>query len=289
MLKMKTLLTTIILASALTTQAQINNAKSQLIKVDGNCEMCKATIEKSATHKKISKVNWNPVTKQATITYDSTKTSLDGVLKNIALSGYDNQMYLAPDDIYSKLPDCCKYKRLMKPIIPAGQLSKSTEYNSQNHQANSTKDKPAANQFQLIYDNYFMIKDALVQSNSSNASTKATALLFSLKNVKMAALKSTEHTIWMNIVKELKEDATTISSAKDIAVQRNAFTRLSGNMYTLLKTSKYPDKIYYQHCPMFNDGKGANWLSKENAVKNPYYGAAMLSCGKTTETIPENE
>jgi hypothetical protein len=36
---------------------------------------------------------------------------------------------------------------------------------------------------------------------------------------------------------------------------------------------------------MFNDGKGANWLSKENAIKNPYYGSSMLSCGKTTETI----
>jgi hypothetical protein len=29
----------------------------------------------------------------------------------------------------------------------------------------------------------------------------------------------------------------------------------------------------------------ANWLSKENAVKNPYYGSQMLTCGKTVETI----
>jgi hypothetical protein len=36
---------------------------------------------------------------------------------------------------------------------------------------------------------------------------------------------------------------------------------------------------------MYNDGKGANWLSKESAIKNPYYGSQMLSCGKTVETI----
>jgi len=36
---------------------------------------------------------------------------------------------------------------------------------------------------------------------------------------------------------------------------------------------------------MYNDGKGANWLSTENGVKNPYYGSQMLNCGKTIETI----
>lgn len=53
----------------------------------------------------------------------------------------------------------------------------------------------------------------------------------------------------------------------------------------LIKVSKQETPIYYQFCPMANNGKGANWLSKENVVKNPYYGSMMLSCGKVTETI----
>lgn len=36
---------------------------------------------------------------------------------------------------------------------------------------------------------------------------------------------------------------------------------------------------------MANDGKSANWLSKENPIKNPYYDSQMLTCGKTVETI----
>jgi hypothetical protein len=36
---------------------------------------------------------------------------------------------------------------------------------------------------------------------------------------------------------------------------------------------------------MANKGKGANWLSLENKVKNPYYGSRMLSCGKVVETL----
>ena len=60
---------------------------------------------------------------------------------------------------------------------------------------------------------------------------------------------------------------------------------LSENMHDLMKSAKLDIPVYYQHCPMYNDGKGANWLSTENGVKNPYYGSQMLNCGKTIETI----
>ena len=62
---------------------------------------------------------------------------------------------------------------------------------------------------------------------------------------------------------------------------------LSKNMYELIKVVKPAETVYYQFCPMANDGKGANWLSKESGVKNPYYGSQMLSCGKTVETIKQ--
>ena len=40
----------------------------------------------------------------ATITYDSKVTNQDAILKRIALSGYDSDKFLAPDNAYSKLP-----------------------------------------------------------------------------------------------------------------------------------------------------------------------------------------
>ncbi|MFY7963827.1 MAG: mercury transporter, partial [Chitinophagaceae bacterium] len=69
--------------------------------------------------------------------------------------------------------------------------------------------------------------------------------------------------------------------------QRDHFTSLSKNMYELLKAAKANTTVYYQYCPMFNNGKGANWLSKEATIKNPYYGSMMLSCGKVQETIKQ--
>jgi Cu(I)/Ag(I) efflux system membrane fusion protein len=45
------------------------------------------------------------------------------------------------------------------------------------------------------------------------------------------------------------------------------------------------DKLYLQFCPMVNDGKGSNWLSKSEKIANPYYGTKMHKCGATVKTI----
>ena len=93
------------------------------------------------------------------------------------------------------------------------------------------------------------------------------------------------HMVWMKVFIPMIEDANVINSTNKLENQRAAFVSLSENMYQLAKSIEVENPIYYQHCPMANDGKGANWLSKEKEVKNPYYGAKMLNCGKVVETI----
>jgi copper chaperone CopZ len=113
---MKLLLSVIamVLLSTTTTFAQIKNSKTDTIKVYGNCEMCKAKIEKAGTKKNISKVEWSEETNMATITYDAKKITTDVILKNIALVGYDSEKFFATDAVYKKLPGCCKYERPLK-------------------------------------------------------------------------------------------------------------------------------------------------------------------------------
>jgi hypothetical protein len=101
----------------------------------------------------------------------------------------------------------------------------------------------------------------------------------------MENLTKEEHAEWMKVMKDLVFDAEHISETKDVGHQRDHFTSLSKNMYAVMKVSKQDVPIYYQFCPMANKGKGANWLSKENIVKNPYYGSKMMGCGKTVETL----
>jgi Cu(I)/Ag(I) efflux system membrane fusion protein len=36
---------------------------------------------------------------------------------------------------------------------------------------------------------------------------------------------------------------------------------------------------------MADNNKGANWLSTEEEIRNPYFGEAMLTCGEVKSTI----
>ena len=73
-----------LLLSAVVSNAQISNAKTETVKVYGNCGMCEATIEKAGSLKKVAEVDWDQDTKIATFTYDVKKISQDEILKKIA-------------------------------------------------------------------------------------------------------------------------------------------------------------------------------------------------------------
>jgi hypothetical protein len=136
-------------------------------------------------------------------------------------------------------------------------------------------------QLKPVFDTYFLLKDALVKTDAKAAASVSKDLLTAIASVKMETLKTEEHMVWMKVSKDLTTEAKSISQTQDIKKQRELFSPLSKNMYTLIKTSKPSEVVYYQHCPMQN----ANWLSRENTIKNPYYGAQMMTCGKTVETI----
>ena len=273
---------TLLLFSSSSCNAQIKNAKTEIVKIYGNCEMCEKTIETAGNVKKVANVEWNKDSKMATITYDSIKTNQDEILKRIALAGYDSDKFLAPDDVYSKLAGCCQYERVNKTAIVSTAV---IEDHSMHNQENVVETKQEVNQLKTIFESYFALKDALVKSDGKLVSTLAKDLLANINSVKMEKLSSEEHTVWMKVMSSLKSNTEKIAATTIIEKQRVVFMDLSANFYALLKVSKQDYSIYYQNCPMYNDGKGANWLSKENAVKNPYYGSQMLTCGKTVETI----
>lgn len=273
---------TLLLFSSSSCNAQIKNAKTEIVKIYGNCEMCEKTIETAGNVKKVANVEWNKDSKMATITYDSIKTNQDEILKRIALAGYDSDKFLAPDDVYSKLAGCCQYERVKKTAIVSTAV---IEDHSMHNQENVVETKQEVNQLKTIFESYFALKDALVKSDGKLVSTLAKDLLANINSVKMEKLSSEEHSVWMKVMSSLKSNTEKIVATTIIEKQRVVFMDLSANFYALLKVSKQDYSIYYQNCPMYNDGKGANWLSKENAVKNPYYGSQMLTCGKTVETI----
>ncbi len=79
--------------------------------VSGNCEMCKAKIEKAAKSAGAKQAVWNPDTKIIVVSYNKEKTNIDAIHQSIAKVGYDTDKVKATDKKYNALPMCCHYDR----------------------------------------------------------------------------------------------------------------------------------------------------------------------------------
>ena len=146
----------------------------------------------------------------------------------------------------------------------------------------NAQDKAAATAVNNVLTTYLDVKNALTADNKTEAKSKAADLLTAINNVPMNKLTPEQHKLWMTYSEKLQFDSRHISQSDAIDHQREHFASLSKNLYEVVKGLKLnTTTVYAQYCPM----KKAAWLSETNAVKNPYYGKQMLTCGKTTETL----
>jgi hypothetical protein len=123
---------------------------------------------------------------------------------------------------------------------------------------------------------YMDIKNALVNDNYEQVKQAASQFQKSLADSK---LNEEQHS-------QLKNNAAQLADAQDIEAQRKAFAQLSQQLYQAVKASDVTDRtLYWQHCPMAMGGEGANWLSYEEQVRNPFMGQKMPGCGTVKETI----
>ncbi len=90
--------------------SKMSTPKTEVIKVSGNCESCKARIEKAAKVEGVSKADWNQKTKMLTFTYDPSKVRSVDIQKKIADVGHDTPLFRAEAKVYNALPSCCKYR-----------------------------------------------------------------------------------------------------------------------------------------------------------------------------------
>jgi len=86
--------------------------KTEKFKVKGNCGMCETRIEKAAKAVDgVSSADWNKESKMMKVVFDDSKTDVHKVHMAIAKAGHDTEMHKAKDEVYNKLPGCCKYDR----------------------------------------------------------------------------------------------------------------------------------------------------------------------------------
>lgn len=148
--------------------------------------------------------------------------------------------------------------------------------------AKSSLDSEVQKNVNKILISYYALKNALIADDGKTANTQAGELVKSLATVPMAKMTEEQQKVFKSLSDKIKFDAEHINETKDVKHQRDHFNDLSNNIFALLKGLKAnTNSVYQQYCPM----KKAYWLSDNATVKNPYYGKAMLTCGKVTETL----
>lgn len=137
-----------------------------------------------------------------------------------------------------------------------------------------------------IIKDYLALKNALVEDNAKASAKAGKNLVATFKNVDMKLIPTNKHNQYMEIVDNAKENAEHIGdNAGKIDHQREHLASLSEDIADLIDLFGTTQKLYLDHCPMYNDGKGAVWISEGKTIKNPYYGSKMLSCGSVKKEM----
>jgi len=137
-----------------------------------------------------------------------------------------------------------------------------------------------------IVSAYLELKNDLTKDDSKAAAEAGKKLFAVLNGIDMNSVPADKHKNYMDIAGNATENAEHIGdNANNIGHQREHFESLSKDMTDLIALFGAPQKLYIDHCPMYNDGKGGDWISETKDIKNPYYGAEMLSCGSMKKEL----
>jgi Cu(I)/Ag(I) efflux system membrane fusion protein len=136
-----------------------------------------------------------------------------------------------------------------------------------------------------ITRNYLSLKDALVAGNEGKTAEAAKNIGKQLAGFSATSLQEEHQDIYASRADKLKQDAEAIAAAANIEEQRAYFVSLSRNLAELNQAFKGDEKLYLQYCPMAFNNKGGYWLSSNEEIRNPYFGDAMLKCGRVDREI----
>lgn len=164
----------------------------------------------------------------------------------------------------------------------------TTTVEAQNVQEKTEVSQESTKQFSTseIIANYLKLKNALTKDDSKVAAITAKSLLKTFNSTDTSSLNSKLKNELLSILEKGSVHAKHIGdNSGKIHNQREHFIMLSNSINDLIITFGSKQKLYQDFCPMANDGKGAIWISEVKEIKNPYYGAEMLSCGSLKKTF----
>jgi Cu(I)/Ag(I) efflux system membrane fusion protein len=135
-------------------------------------------------------------------------------------------------------------------------------------------------------EHYLNLKNALVATEFETAKKSIPLLNETFEGIDMSLIKGDAHLYWMKEMPKIKKQLKQLNDAKNIESQRSEFVLLSELLVQVVQVFGLSEgTLFIQYCPMAMDNKGANWLSKEGTIQNPYFGDKMLRCGSVEDTL----
>ena len=160
---------------------------------------------------------------------------------------------------------------------------------SQNENSGSellTVTSQAKRALQPLYFAYLQWKDALAGDNFTEGNKTAASMKRELEKINMSLFQGEAHNKWMEYQDKLDKSLQHVQHFKNIEQLRKTFQKVSAVMIDMTNTfDPLQETVYVQHCPMADNNKGADWLSSEREIRNPYFGSSMLTCGEVTKVI----
>ena len=152
----------------------------------------------------------------------------------------------------------------------------------------SGNDKKADASIKEIVSSYLNVKNALANDNGRGAATSGKEIVNAMNKLDKTSLTAEQKKVYEDVEEDAKEHADHISTNADkIDHQREHFETLSKDVYDLVKTFGAGQTLYQDFCPMYNNNKGAAWISETKEIKNPYLGKKMPKCGEVKEVIKQ--
>lgn len=178
--------------------------------------------------------------------------------------------------------------------IPAGHLHNGMD--RQDHRAESTPGHPQRvsglsaaflEALGTVYDSYFNLAESLAADDNETARRAMSTLANSVFSISSSSRPEATSEPWATVSNRLIRTAGRDFEADDWNSLRAAFDTVSAAMIECDYRFGHTDSLrhYVTFCPMAFNNRGASWLAKTEAVFNPYFGQAMLKCGKVTDRI----
>ncbi|HEX9657079.1 MAG TPA: DUF3347 domain-containing protein [Bacteroidota bacterium] len=147
-------------------------------------------------------------------------------------------------------------------------------------------DSKVAASIKGIVEHYLQLKNSLANDKTKDAAAAGKEIVDVMGTVDKSLFTADQKKLYADVEDDAREHAEHIgANAGNIEHQREHFDLLSKDVYDLVKAFDGGQVLFKDFCPMYNDKKGAMWLSEIKTIKNPYYGKKMSTCGSVQEEL----